>query len=255
MLSKVLSPDLLLGQPTDTILGWVFLALILVAVGLAVWGILKFRSKPGRMGFVAGAAMAVIFAVLMGATGIPGIPAGSFGVTPPGGVGGWQLCVTNANYGSVGVGTCVSTIAALTTFTKGQPGAGATAKRIYFNVSLTPPPGSTQVAFNIIATVAAPPTITNTSAPTTTGPVLALTSSGQYDVVITPSGGTATTQLVVIPVSPGTAKTAAFQVHLSALCSQLALAQYPVGFNLVFTFTDQGTGTSIGTITLTDTIN
>jgi hypothetical protein len=97
--------------------------------------------------------------------------------------------------------------------------------------------------------------VTNTSAPTTTGPVLALTSSGQYDVLITPSGGTATTQLVVIPVSPGTAKTAAYQVHMSSIGAQLALAQYPLGFTLVFTFQDQGSGSSIGTVQLTVTFN
>jgi hypothetical protein len=251
-----LSPDALLGQPTDSILAWVFLALVLLAVGLAGWGVLKFKSKQGRMGFVGGAVGVIIFAVLMGATGIPGLPAGSFGVQPPGGTGGWQLCVTNANYASVGVGTCVSTISALVTFVKGNPApASAANKRIYFNVSLTPPPGSTQVAYNEIATVAAPPTVTNTSAPTTTGPVLALTSSGQYDVLITPSGGTATTQLVVIPVSPGTAKTAAYQVHMSSIGAQLALAQYPLGFTLVFTFQDQGSGSSIGTVQLTVTFN
>jgi hypothetical protein len=251
-----LSPDALLGQPTDSILSWVFLAIVLMAIGLAAWGVLKFRSKQGRWGFGAGVAVVIIGAVLMGATGIPGLPAGSFGVTPPGGTGGWQLCVTNANYASVGIGTCVSTMSALVTFVKGNPApASASAKRIYFNISLTPPPGSTQVAFNEIATVAAPPTVTNTSAPTTTGPVLALTSSGQYDVLITPSGGTATTQLVIIPVSPGTAKTAAYQVHLSSIGAQLALAQYPIGFSLIFTFQDQGTGSSIGTVQLTVTFN
>jgi hypothetical protein len=166
------------------------------------------------------------------------------------------MCMTNAKYASLGIGTCVSTANALLTETKGNPApASASSKYVYFNLTLTPPPGSTQVAYNEILSVAAPPSVTNTSNPTTSGTSIALTGSGQYNVVMTPNGGTATTQLVVVPVSPGTARTVAYQVQYAPILAQLALTQYPIGITFVFTFTDQATGASIGTITITTTVN
>jgi len=248
------------GQPLDLIVGWIAIAFLIIGILVIVKSLPKIATRSGRIVAGAGAGLVVFMIVTVGIFGVPSLPGASISVTPPGGQGGWQVCVTNAKYASIGIGTCVATLNAL--FTETKCSCTNTTKlgfqnavRAYFNLTLTPPPGSNVQAFNIIASLSPPPSVTNTSNPSATGPSLALTGSGQYDVTITPSGGTATVQLVIVPVTPGTAKTIAYQVHYAPLLGQLALTQYPFGLTFTFTLVDQASGATIGTVTLTTTIN
>ena len=249
-------PMAVFGQPLDAIVGWLGLSFLIVGIIVAFYGLLRVGTKAGRVVLGTGAGLVVFMVVILGIFGVPGIPTGSFGVTTPGGTGGWQLCMTNVKYASLGIGTCVATANALLTETKGNPApASASLKFVYWNFTLTPPPGSTQSAFNIIITISPPPSVTNTSNPTTTGPSIALTGSGQYNVVFTPASGTATTQLVIVPVTPGTAKVVAVQIQYAPILAQLALTQYPFGLTFTVTCQDQASGASIGSMALTTTVN
>src|SRR6266508_2450075 len=213
-------PMAVFGQPLDAIVGWLGLSFLIVGIIVAFYGLLRVGTKAGRVVLGTGAGLVVFMVVILG------------------------------------IGTCVATANALLTETKGNPApASASLKFVYWNFTLTPPPGSTQSAFNIIITISPPPSVTNTSNPTTTGPSIALTGSGQYNVVFTPASGTATTQLVIVPVTPGTAKVVAVQIQYAPILAQLALTQYPFGLTFTVTCQDQASGASIGSMALTTTVN
>ncbi len=234
------------GQPADTVVGILLWVLVAVGAFLLIWGLIHVMRKKGQIQLGAGVAVLILALIFVGMFPIQ-LPSASVGVTPPAG-GSWQVCLTNANYATVGLGTCPTSMVAAKAVTKSQT-APTSNFYVYFNITVTPPSGSNQIAYNGIVQTGSVPSLTNTSNPTETAPVLALRGGGQYDVLITPASGTGTYQQQVVPFTSGTAKVIAFQVHFSTIIGELGLTQYPVGVNVSFTVTDQNTGALYGTIT------
>ena len=234
------------GQPVDSILGAVGVIALVLGLVLGIWGIFIFMTPKGKRRILQGVVGLVIGVIVVAIFGIPVLPSGGLISTTPQ-PGAWQVCLTNANHATVGLGTCPTSMVGAKAVLKSQPNATSN-YRIYFNLTATPPAGSTVTAYNVVFKVNTPPSLTNTSDPSQTAPVLALLTGGQYDVVITPSGGTATNEQQIIPLTPGTAKVVAFQVHFSNIIGKLSLGQYPVGVTVSFSISDQTTGQVYATI-------
>lgn len=251
---------MLLGQPMDSVLA--ALAIIAVLSGFyfaLAKGLPKFKTPNGKAMLAGGGAAIVVGFVLLSMTGLPIVPSNV--TSAPTASGQWQVCLTNAGYATVGAGTCAnSMVASKAVPFKVQPGINTTKDTadnnvyVYFNITVVAPSGSNKVAYNVISAVGSVPTLTNTTNPQTTAPVLGLRTGGQYDVLVTPSGGTGAYQTQVVPITPGTSQVIAFQVHFGRIIGQLALGQYPVGVSITFTVTDQSSGTVYGTVTLSETL-
>ncbi len=247
------------GQPLDSLFGAAGLVMLLVGVAYAAWGGVTFMSAKGKKKLMGGLVALAIGGGLFFVFGSPVLP-GTLNPTAPTAPGQWQVCLTNANYATVGLGTCANSMVASKAIPyKVQPGVNTTkdaadnAMYVYFNITVTPPSGSNKVSYNAIVATGSVPTLTNTTQPSTTAPVVALRTGGQYDVLITPSGGTGTYQTQTVPYTPGTSTVVGFQVHIGRIASQLSLGQYPVGVTVTFTVTDQSSGTLYGTISLSMT--
>jgi len=233
------------------VLGAVGLVVLVAGVLYTVWGFLTVMTKKGRMKLATGIGGLIVGIILVSAYGLPTLP--GISAPPPSAGGTWQICVADANGASIGLGLCPTTMNGLKSVTKTQ--SSPAGFYVYFNVTLTPPAGSTQTAFNVIAGLGAVQTLTNTSNPSQTGPALALRSTGVYDVKITPAGGSASYAQAIVTLSPGSSLTVAYQVHFSGLTQQLALTQYPFTVVQSFTFVDQTSGASLGSVTLSMTVN
>ena len=248
---SALSPMAIFGQPVDSIVGGFGLVALVVGLVFLLWGGFTFMTTKGKQKLIGGIAGVVIAIVMIGIFGIPTLPSGGF-ITPDEQPGAWQVCLTNANYATIGLGTCPTSMVGAKAVLKSQT-VPTSNFYVYFNITVTPPAGSTQVAFNTIMRVNTPPSLTNTSDPSQTAPVLALLTGGQYDVVITPASGTATNEQQVVPLTPGTAKVVAFRVHFGTIIGQLSLGQYPVGVTVTFSVSDQNSGQVYGSLSLSVT--
>ncbi len=204
------------------------------------------------IGGIIAAAVVILAAIFLAPIGLQFMKSLPSGTTAPSPTGSWQVCLTNANYATLGLGTCPTSLVAAKAVTKSQTSPTSNFV-VYFNVSVLPPGGSNQMSYNAIVGVGPVPSITNTSNPTETAPVFALTTGGLYAVTITPSGGSAAYQQQIVPFTPGTGKTVAFQAKFSPIIGEMALAQYPLGIQTTFTITDQSSGAVYGTVSLSTT--
>lgn len=243
----------LLGQPMDSILGALAIVAIIVGfVGALLLGLPKFKTPKGKSWIVGGLVAFVAGLVLISMSGFPIVP--SSVVSPPTAAGTWNVCITQANYATIGAGTCPNNMVASKAVLKSQT-APTSNYVVYFNITVTPPSGANTASYNVIVGTGSVPTLTNTTNPTETAPVLALNTGGTYAVTITPASGTATQQTQTVPITPGTSKVIAFQVKFSPIIGELSLGQYPVGVTTTYTIVDQSSGTVYGTITLSTTFS
>lgn len=251
---------MIFGQPGDSVLsGLAILAIVVGGLGAVLLGLPKYKSPKGKGWLMGGGVAFIVGLILFSMVGAPILPGASLAPGQNGVPGQWLGCLTNANYATIGLGTCPGSLVGTKAVTKVQAGVNTTkdgwqnSVYVYFNLTLTPPSGLNTASINTVVQVTSVPTLTNTSNPSKTASVLALRAGGQYDVAILPASGTTTYGLQVVSLAPGASKVIAYQVHFSTITGQLALGQYPVGVTITFTVTDQNTGALYDTVTLTET--
>lgn len=230
------------------------LLFVLGAIG-AVWGFLKLDTKKGKTYFGVGLAMLLVGAFISGSViaGFLTSPGGFTGNQPN--TAGWQVCLINVAGGSIGAGTCPTQANGILTMGLGQPGyfsSGGTGPQAYWNANftITPPAGSTQVAYNLVVAVGSVMTVSNTSNSANFGPILATRTSGAYDVKI----GSSDYQTSIQTAVSGTKTTVALIIHWGNALSELAVAQYPISISFTIGITDQNSGASYGSVTFSATV-
>lgn len=264
LLGVGLQPLAVFGQPLDSVFGVFGLILLIGGIAFAAWGTFTVMTARGKGRLMGGVIGLVIGAIVIAMFGVPALPSATLGTTPPSTGGTWQVCLVNVNGPTLGAGTCPTSATGILTTKLGQPGtftaggvSGTTNKFAYwaFNVTVTPPSGSTQVSYNIVAAVVTPvQSVSNTSNSANFGPSLATRTSGAYDVGMTPNGGTQTFQTSTFGGTPGTQRTLAVVAQFGSALTELAVAQYPTSVSFSISFSDQTSGAVLGTLTFSCTV-
>ncbi len=262
-------PSMLSADLVSTAVGWLGVLFLVGGIILIPYGLFLSRGKKMWRNLIAGGAGVVAAIIIFGMVGAPSLSLTSPtspGTQPATGASS-QVWYLNGNGVSLALGNYPATATSLIRVHLGPQCTACASNSVgkflpgnvsggyaFFNASVFIGGSNTQLSVNYIATVGAIPSVTNTTNSAQTGPVVANTASSQPAVTLT-VGSTSYTASAVVSQTLSSTKTIAFKVQWSTVLQQLNTAQYPFGFTLSFTFTDQQTGQSYGTLSLACTVN